>query len=589
MAASSNAHLAHVPPTTELQDLYGYELVARLGRGGMAEIMLASRPGAYGAELVVVKRLHEEDADDEVILGMFVDESRLSLLLRHPNIVRADALGLIQGRHALVLEFLEGQPLQTFLKRCAASGRELPLELVASALADVLDGLHYAHELTDGGRPLNVVHRDVSPHNLFVTTTGNVKLLDFGIAKTQIQENRTRTGLLKGKVAYMAPEQAHGSRVDRRADIWSAGVTLWEAVTGARLFKADNEAASLRLTLTGAIARPSAVRADVPAELDQIILRALRRDPEDRYPTAAALAGELRAWGEKRGMPLAAPFKDLMAELCGRELAEQRLRIQALVAASDGLPPSSSMPVLSTSAPISSGRRVIIADAGDRAIVGGTTSDAATLTHVASVSDFVDQLHRRQRTTFRWMFAALSALALAVGGLGIALATRVHGAGVPLTSTMTTAELQGTRGAVPATPAVAARASAVAPITTAAPLPRNDTLATRSGLKHRGERPAAPSAPALPRSSVTGSSGNEPNATPLLNPSPEFGYLTLDTTPWSQVTVDGRPLGQTPVLHAKLPAGTHLLRLTNSERGLATTYPITIEPGQTSVRRLGLD
>jgi hypothetical protein len=351
----------------------------------MAEIFLATRPTRHGGrDFVCVKRLHPEDADDATIVRMFVDESLLSLRLRHPNIVRADALGLIESRHALVMEYLEGQPLHAVLKRCAELGRRLPLEVILPAFADVLDGLHYAHGLqSDDGRPLNVIHRDVSPHNLFVTTSGHLKLLDFGIAKTRVQENHTRTGILKGKVAYMAPEQAHDTAVDRRADLWSAGVTLWEAIAGVRLFKADNEAASLRLTLGGPIPSLSELRRDVPREIELLVMRALQRDPNERFPTAAAMAEGLRAWAAKRQLAVVAPMRDLMAELFGREIAEQRIKIRALAAgAGEPIPISGTVPTLT------------------RRVGAGETS---VETHVSTISDFVDRLQQDQRAAFRWI------------------------------------------------------------------------------------------------------------------------------------------------------------------------------------------
>jgi serine/threonine protein kinase len=167
---------------------------------------------------------------------MFLDEARLALRLSHPNIVRTERAGVFDGRHGIVMEFLEGQPFQQVLKRAYEVEASLSLDIVVQVAMAALDGLHYAHELKDQtGAELRIVHRDVSPQNLFITYDGAVKLLDFGIAKNALQDGRTRTGLLKGKVSYMAPEQARGESIDRRADLWSLGVMLWEAVTGTRL------------------------------------------------------------------------------------------------------------------------------------------------------------------------------------------------------------------------------------------------------------------------------------------------------------------------------------------------------------------
>jgi eukaryotic-like serine/threonine-protein kinase len=548
----------------------------------MAEIFLATRPTRHGGrDFVCIKRLHPEDADDATIVRMFVDESLLSLRLRHPNIVRTDALGLIENRHALVMEYLEGQPLHTVLKRCAELGRRLPLEVILPAFADVLDGLHYAHELeSDDGRRMNVIHRDVSPHNLFVTTSGNLKLLDFGIAKTRVQENHTRTGILKGKVAYMAPEQAHGTGIDHRADLWSAGVTLWEAIAGVRLFKADNEAASLRLTLGGPIPSLSELRPDVPREIELLVMRALRRDPNERFPTAKAMADGLRAWGEKRQLAITAPMRDLMAELFGREIAEHRVKIRALAAGGgEPIPISGTVPTLS--------RRIAAAETNVE-------------THVSTISDVVDRLHQDQRAAFRWMYLVLGFLASAVIVLGIAFLTRTRenpakdqAAARPDVAAKQAPE----RATAPVSPAAQAPLRPVVePIGTVTAAPPAASVEQVRAADLATERPhgrvargaAAPPQPA--REPVPEAPPAAPAVAPVTaRPSAEFGFLTLDTTPWSEVRVNGVSLGQTPIVRAKLPPGPHTVLLVNGERGLSTTYQVTIEAGKTSSRRLALD
>jgi serine/threonine-protein kinase len=561
-----------------LDSLDDHHALARIGRGGMAEILLARRPSESGAELVVLKRLLPEDAEDPAILRMFLDEARLALRLLHPSIVRALGVGIHEERHVLVLEFLEGQTLQSLLRRAAESGRKLPLEVVVPLFADVLDGLHYAHEITDDmGRPLNVVHRDVSPHNLFVTTEGAVKLLDFGIAKTAMQENRTRTGLLKGKVAYMAPEQGLGARIDRRADVWSLGVTLWEALTGTRLFKADNEAASLRLTLSGPIAKPSSVRGEIPGELDRIALRALKREPVQRYATAGLMAEELRAWARRHQVPEHAPAHALMLELFERDTLEQRTRISNLLTQPDNVPVSSSVPALIKHLPAPE--------------PGGGS-------HVSTVTEFLGQLQERQRSGFRRIGALLALLSAGVLGLGYVMLA--HG-GTDVELPPAAAPHPVAQAAPPPT-ATATNPPRMAPGPAPEPAPEATVTATPAArvdppTKHHASHASASEpvgiSPAPQRTASDeprpAPQRAEPRASAATRADVEFGFLTLDTTPWSQVTADGTPLGQTPIVRAKLSAGPHTLVLVNSERGLSTTYQITIEPGKTSVRRLGLD
>jgi serine/threonine-protein kinase len=569
--------------TPAFENLDDHQVLARIGRGGMAEIFLARRPAHETTELVVLKRLLPEDDEDPGILRMFLDEARLALRLTHPSIVRALGIGMLEERHALVLEFLEGQTLQSVLRRASETGRRMPLEVLVPLFADVLEGLHYAHDLVDDtGRPLGVVHRDVSPHNIFVTSAGSVKLLDFGIAKTEMQEHRTRTGLLKGKVAYMAPEQALGARVDRRADIWSLGVTFWEAITGTRLFKADNEAASLRMTLSGPIAKPSSARSEIPSEIDRITLRALKREPAQRYATAGAMAEELRGWAERHRLPMIAPAREFMAELFERDVAEQRARISALLSNPESVPVSSSVPALIKHLP---------------------SPETGGASHVSTVTEFLGQLQERQRNGFRRIAVLLAVLSAGVLALGFTLFAR---GGTELEPPLPAAAhlvAQAANAPVPVpTPPITTAAASPAPdqgssaeaTTPSAARPEDATPRRRSTRSASRESAGSALAPEGVADAPQPTPAQQPQRSDPRPPAPahadvEFGFLTLDTSPWSQVTADGVSLGQTPIVRAKLSAGPHTLVLVNSERGLSTTYQVTIEAGKTTVRRLGLD
>ncbi|HJL18902.1 MAG TPA: serine/threonine-protein kinase [Sandaracinaceae bacterium LLY-WYZ-13_1] len=311
-----------------------YVIVGKLGHGGMAEVYLAFEEGLGGfRKLVVIKRLHKHLGEEPEMVEMFLDEARLAARLNHPHVVQTNKIGSFEGYHFLAMEYLEGQPLSKLLKRLGQKQRAIPAPLVARIVSDALDGLDYAHEATDfDGTPLNIVHRDVSPQNIFVTYDGAVKLLDFGIAKAEIQEALTRTGLVKGKFAYIAPEQAQGDRLDRRADIWAMGVVLWEALTGRRLFKSSNELATLNETLTKPIDAPDLVEPSVPRELSEIAMRALQRDPDARYATAGAMKDDLDEWlaGSSKGgsrRTLVAFVKEVFADT----IDEQRALIRRCV------------------------------------------------------------------------------------------------------------------------------------------------------------------------------------------------------------------------------------------------------------------
>jgi eukaryotic-like serine/threonine-protein kinase len=272
-----------------------YALLASLGRGGMADVFLAVARGPVGFnKLVVVKRLR--GGEDAGRLQMFLDEARLSARLSHPNIVNTYEVGEAKGQYFIAMEYLEGQPLDSVLKsRSSSSPPAAPLDEPTAAFIAMqsLEALHYAHELTNyDGAPLEIVHRDVSPHNLFITYQGQVKLLDFGIAKASLNVTHTETGVLKGKVNYMAPEQFGGLNIDRRADVFALGIVLWEMLAGRPLFRGDVTSILMRVTSEDAPLLRT-VRAEVSAEIEAIVAKALRRDPGERYATADAMRADL--------------------------------------------------------------------------------------------------------------------------------------------------------------------------------------------------------------------------------------------------------------------------------------------------------
>lgn len=289
------------PADPPVQSIGRYALVAELGRGGTANIFLAVPQGEPSARPVVLKVLRAYDEDRE-LRRMFVNEGQLALRLQHPNVVRTSETGHHGKQAFLVMEHLEGRPLSKMLG--PASDVPLPLPLTLLALADALDGLHYAHELCDPhGAPYKIVHRDVSPHNIFITYDGEVKVLDFGAAKFADATAATAVGAIKGRLRYMAPEQAAGRALDRRADLFSMGIVLWQAMTGRQLWGDLDDATVVTRLLRGDIPSPGPPRGDVTPNLLAICRRALASAPERRYETAAAfseaLRGELKRHGER--------------------------------------------------------------------------------------------------------------------------------------------------------------------------------------------------------------------------------------------------------------------------------------------------
>jgi len=269
-----------------------YELVAPIGRGGMAEVHLAIQRGSAGFEkLVVIKLVHEHLASQPAFVDMLLDEGRLAGMIKHPNVVEIYELGEDVGRHFIAMEYLDGEPLLEVL----SAGRERRARLdplsIARVIADTAEGLDAAHRLKSrDGEPIGLVHHDVSLGNIVVLYSGLVKLVDFGVAKAQ---HASRGERVQGKLGYMAPEKVQDRAVDRRSDIWSLGCVLWEALTQRRLFKGDSDADTVRQVLGAEIAPPSEVDPSARPELDPIVMRALQRDPNRRYQTAKGMAADL--------------------------------------------------------------------------------------------------------------------------------------------------------------------------------------------------------------------------------------------------------------------------------------------------------
>jgi phosphate transport system substrate-binding protein len=257
----------------------------------MADVFLAVARGPAGFnKLVVIKRLRASIAEDPAFRLMFLDEARLAARLNHPNVVQTNEVGEHEGYYFLAMEYLEGQPLRRVVNQAQSLRHPLGPVVSARIAADALSALHYAHELRDyDGTPLHIIHRDVSPHNIFVTYDGQVKLVDFGIAKATSSSAQTESGVLKGKVAYMAPEQVTGDVVDRRADVFAMGIVLWELLTEKRLMLRETAAATLHCLLSAPIPSPLEIAPNIDPALGAIALKALHREREERFQTAAEM------------------------------------------------------------------------------------------------------------------------------------------------------------------------------------------------------------------------------------------------------------------------------------------------------------
>jgi eukaryotic-like serine/threonine-protein kinase len=275
-----------------LSQLGRYHIDELLARGGMGEVYLGRVEGAHGfVRPIVIKVIRTELLANERVALMFVDEARIAAGLHHRNIVQIIDFDLFDGGAFLVTEHVAGCDLRTLLHHVRAAPK---LETAVTILAELATGLDAAHEARDGeGAPLNLVHRDVSPSNVLLGVHGEVKVADFGVAKARSRSYHTVSGSIKGKAPYMAPEQILGAPIDRRADVFSLGVLLFELTTRTRLYSAHANSAAMTQILEGVVPDPAARRPGYPPELAQIVRRALARQPDDRYPTARAFVDDL--------------------------------------------------------------------------------------------------------------------------------------------------------------------------------------------------------------------------------------------------------------------------------------------------------
>ncbi len=318
-------------PGSVLDRSFGkYRIIAELGLGGMAEVHLAVSQGPAGFnKLVVIKQLLPQLANDPDFLTMFLEEARLAARLNHPNVVQTNEVGQIGNTYYQAMEYVDGQSLYQILQRCSDAGRQIPVPILVCIISRALTGLHYAHEVADfNGTPLGIVHRDVTPQNVFVSYDGVVKMIDFGIAKAVNSSVVTSTGVMKGKIAYLAPEQVLGHAVDRRTDLFQAGVVLWEALAGQRLWGQSRDLEILRRLVTGDIPRLDYVRNDLPARLQEICARALAHDVNERYPTAAAIQTDLEAYLEESGTSVT--NKDI-GDLVSSVFSDRRQQMRDLI------------------------------------------------------------------------------------------------------------------------------------------------------------------------------------------------------------------------------------------------------------------
>jgi eukaryotic-like serine/threonine-protein kinase len=556
-----------------------YHLLAKIATGGMAEIWLADQAGLKGFQKsVVIKRILESFTANPEFVTMFLDEARIAAQLNHPNVVQIFDLGELSGAYYIAMEYLPGENVSSVVRASNKKKVPLPIGLATKIVSDAAAGLGHAHtKRGSDGKPLNVVHRDVSPHNLIVTLDGNTKVVDFGVARAANRATQTTDGNIKGKVAYMSPEQAMGDPLDARSDVFSLGIVLFETTTGTRFFEDKDPSAMIGILIGG---RPLPVARDrnpnVPAELNEIISTALSRDLSKRYPNGTALHDALEAWLHKQPeqastSAVAAHLKQLFAE----EWAKRTELIEA--ARAGNLTPS--------------GLRKSLKPDTDASMPGGTVAERRP----ASGS----------RSMIPWLAGAIGV------GLGLAVLLMWRTISVPAPDVPAVIELPYPEPAVAksvrvrietepagAEVAIDGKVRGTAPIeVTDVGVGDHEVSATLAGhmratrkltIQEEGERAQvmlslAPVAVAAPAPVVRDAPSKSPAAAPA---AVGKGKLTLQTTPWTVVFLGGKRLGETPLLDYPLPAGRHTLRLENNEENVKTSVEIEITAGKTTVKKL---
>ena len=283
-----------------------YRVLERLASGGMAEVFIAESAGIEGfKKRVAIKRVLPHLSEKKRFISMFLDEARLSAQLSHSNCVQVFDIGVGDNAYFIVMEYVDGSDLKAVIDYLKGNNRVFPVEIATLIAVRICEGLTYAHELQGAdGKDLHIVHRDMSPPNVLITKHGEVKIVDFGLAKATSQLEKSEPGIIKGKFSYLAPEAALGGDVDLRADIFAVGIILWELLSGKRLFLADTDFATVKMVQQAQVPPLRAMRPDVPDELDRILARALAKDPAARYGSARDLGRDLTTFLYRQGKPV---------------------------------------------------------------------------------------------------------------------------------------------------------------------------------------------------------------------------------------------------------------------------------------------
>jgi eukaryotic-like serine/threonine-protein kinase len=535
-----------------------YKLVKLIASGGMAEVYLARQAGAAGFEkLVCLKRILPHLARDKQFVEMFLNEARLAARLDHPNIVSIFDLGEANGNYFIAMEFIDGPSLRAIHKLAAERGEYLPIPEICKIISMAAGGLQYAHDLADtDGKPLGLVHRDISPDNILVHRNGSAKVVDFGIAKAANSSSQTRTGTLKGKVAYMPPEQLRGEQLDRRTDVFALGVVLYELLAGKRPWEGNSEVALIGKIMTEEPQPLAELRPDAPAELCQIVEKALAKDRALRYQSCHELAADL---------------ENLVVQM-GHSITPAR--VSDFVKAFTPEPSSPAAAPEHSSAEIQQIEDEMNGTGAAPALVRGWGAGQERDSHTVAMSQPV-----AAPKSHGLLYGLLAFLVIAAGGGAGGYWFFFH-QDEPGPGPVTVERAAVVEHETPAKPAEPVKEPPREPEKVAVQEPaKPDPVKPAEPVKPRPHRPAPPEpqqSPVVIVHEVQPAPQPEP-----VKPAPTVtakGELVLLIRPWAKVEVDGREVGITPLNEPlMLAAGDHTVRLLNPElqKDITRTVHIT--------------
>ena len=593
-----------------------YKLVRLIASGGMAEVYLARQAGAAGFEkLVCLKRILPHLARDRQFVEMFLNEARLAAKLDHPNIVSIYDLGEANGNYFIAMEFIDGPSLRAVAKRAHERGERLPIPEIVKIVAMAAGGLHYAHDLTDGeGKPLRLVHRDISPDNVLVHRNGAAKVVDFGIAKAANSSGATRTGTLKGKVAYMPPEQLRGDPLDRRADVFALGVVLYELLAGQRPWEGDSEVSLIGRIMTEEPRPLSTLRPDAPAGLAAVLDRALAKDREARYASCHDLQADLEALLVTMGQTISAArisdFAKAYSDPVPAVDETTGAALQALEAEMNGTGQARPVAPRRVPPPRREPRTVVLPQAPkpDRRGLAYGIAAFISVAAVGGAGGYVLLLRKAEAPVERVAVETAAPVPVATPKppppekkeeaasapdkpkAPDAEPAPAAPADSPPTPAPTPSVAPPAPGAASAlTPQAAAAAPAIPAPTgpqTASPAPAAAAPAAAPAPPAKAPATAEP-APAAPRPRARKTPAVPTESAPVVTAQ---GELVLLIRPWARVEVDGHEVGVTPLNEPlMLAAGEHIVRLTNPELNKDITRTVRIAPAGREVLKELLD